>query len=195
MTQNIGKPFKGVFMSETVSNLFIYTDPERCMGCHSCELACATAHSDYDLHGAVLGSVKLLSRNKVVSIENVTTTSQCVQCEAPCLEACPFDVITKEDIGMIKIDEPNCTGCKLCAKACPYDSITMMPLPPELQVIPGSKKKKKFVALKCDLCFDLIGEDGTINSACIKACPTKAISLVNDPALRTKNLTLTGYLA
>ena len=182
-------------MNDVLSNVFIYTDPERCMGCHSCELACATAHSTYDLHSAVLNGITLLSRNKVVKVADVTTTSQCVQCKAPCLDACPFDVITREAIGAIKIDETNCTGCKLCSKACPYDCITMMPLPLELQAIPGSKKKKKFVALKCDLCFDLRGEDGTINSACIQACPTKAITLTRDPVLRTKNLTLTGYLA
>lgn len=182
-------------MSETISNVFIYTDPDRCMGCHSCELACALAHSTYDLHSAALEGVSLLPRNKVVSVADATTTSQCVQCEAPCLDACPFDVITREAVGMIKIDEPNCTGCKLCAKACPYDSITMMPLPKELQAIPGSKKKKKFVALKCDLCFDRMGEEGEIHSACIAACPTKAITLTSNAALRTQHLTLTGYIA
>lgn len=189
-------------MSHSTNNLFVYTDPDRCMSCHSCELACATSHSDYDLHTAAILGIKLYpSRNKVIRVDNSTTTVvQCVSCDAPCIESCPTDVINRyeEFGGIVKIDEEDCIGCKACAKACPYDTIKMVEaiIPPEEAVASDGKKKKrkKLKALKCDLCFDKIGENGEYHSACVAACPTQAIILTNDDALRTKAIQAAGYL-
>lgn len=180
-------------MNEINDNLFIYTDNERCMGCHSCETACAIAHSSYDLHSAVLSGAILISRNKVIAMNNnQTTTSQCVQCEAPCLDACKSDCMTREQFGIIKIDEENCIGCKLCFKACPYDSIKMVKMP-QVESAEGKKKRKKFKAFKCDLCFDHIDEQGNLHSACVEACPTNAIIITNDNNYREKTLSHRGY--
>ncbi len=188
-------------MSELSKNLFIYTDPERCMGCHSCEIACATSHSDYDLQTAVLLRVESYpSRNKVYKTRNLTTVIQCVSCEAPCVEKCPVDTIHRLDEfnGVVKIDEEDCIGCGKCAKACPYDQIHMVKeiVKTDLEVSSDSKKKKrkKKKALKCDLCFDYKNEDGSFNPSCISACPTKAIILTNDPSLRVNALKMAGYL-
>jgi carbon-monoxide dehydrogenase iron sulfur subunit len=37
-----------------VEGPFILVNPERCVGCHTCELACAVAHTEAD---TVLGAV------------------------------------------------------------------------------------------------------------------------------------------
>lgn len=103
-------------MSDVVDNIFIYTDPERCMGCHSCELACAMSHSSYDFNSAVLAGVVLIPRNKVIAIKNQTTTAQCVQCEAPCLDACKSNCMTREAVGVIKIDEEKCMDANCVLK-------------------------------------------------------------------------------
>lgn len=179
-------------MSDVVDNVFIYTAPERCMGCHSCELACAMSHSSYDFNSAVLAGVVLIPRNKVIAIKNQTTTAQCVQCEAPCLDACKSNCMTREAVGVIKIDEEKCIGCKLCFKACPYDSITMVEIPQE-EPTDGKKKRKKLKAFKCDLCFDRIDVDGSLHSACVEACPTDAIIITRDNSYRIKSLSLCGY--
>ena len=189
-------------MSDIANNLFVYTDPDRCMGCHSCEIACATSHSDYDLQTAVLMRIKSYpSRNTVIKVGNLTTVVQCVSCSAPCIDACPIEVINRyeEFGGIVKIDEANCIGCKACAKACPYDSIRMVD-----EIIPiqqtasdtnvKKKKRKKKKALKCDLCFDKRGASGELNPACVVACPTEAIILTSDNHLRTKALKIAGYL-
>ncbi len=187
-------------MSDIANNLFVYTDPDRCMGCHSCEIACATSHSDYDLQTAVLSRIKSYpARNTVIKVGNLTTVVQCVSCDAPCIDACPVEVISRyeEFGGVVKIDEENCIGCKACAKACPYDSIKMVdeiiPFEEELSDSKKKKKKKK-KALKCDLCFDNISENGEFNPACVAACPTEAITLTSDETLRIKALKVAGYL-
>ncbi|MFK5882713.1 MAG: 4Fe-4S dicluster domain-containing protein [Sulfurospirillum sp.] len=188
-------------MSDIANNLFVYTDPDRCMGCHSCEIACATSHSDYDLQTSVLMRIKSYpSRNTVIKVGNLTTVIQCVSCDAPCIDPCPIDVINRYDEfgGVVKIDEENCIGCKACAKACPYDVIKMVDeiIPPEKEIALNGKKKKrkKKKALKCDLCFDKKGENGEFNPACVTACPTEAIILTSDDLLRTKALKMAGYL-
>ncbi len=188
-------------MSNNVNTLFIYTDPDRCMGCHSCEIACATAHSDFDLQSAVILNKKVYpSRNTVIKVDNFTTVVQCISCDAPCIEACPIDVIYRHDNlgGVVKINEEECIGCKACAKACPYDSIKMVEaiLTPEeiIKAQTKKKKKKKLKALKCDLCFDNIGENGEYNSACVAACPTKAIILTDNNALRARAVKMAEYI-
>lgn len=32
-------------------NSFVLADPDKCIGCHTCEAACAVAHSDQDFFG------------------------------------------------------------------------------------------------------------------------------------------------
>jgi len=187
-------------MSKNENTMFIYTDSNKCMGCHSCEIACSSVHSEYDLHSSLLLEKKVYqSRNTVIKVGNATTVVQCVSCDAPCIESCPIDVIQRHDNlgGLVKIDEEECIGCKACAKACPYDLIKMVEaiLSPEetIKAQQKKKKRKKLKALKCDLCFDQISADGKYNSACINACPTQAIVLTNDEALRSKAIELTKY--
>jgi len=190
-------------MNEVSGNLFIFINPNECMGCHSCELACSASHSDYDIQTVVLEGVKLQpSRNTVIKVGNLTTVTQCTSCEdAPCIESCPLDDVIdryQEFGGLVKIDEEKCIGCKACAKACPYDSINMVPVVPdpqkELAANGKKKKRKKLKALKCDLCFDMIGDDNTFNCACIEACPTKAIILTENHSNRIEAHKMGGYL-
>lgn len=153
------------------NNKFIYADPNKCIGCLNCELACAASHMNIDIDTAynlILNGEKLYSRNRVIKINNKTAPMQCMQCpDAPCLEACPMEIIKFEG-NFVKYYEENCIGCESCTMVCPYGAVVMAPNEKENAPI------SKMVALTCNLC----GGENKIQ-ACINICPTDAISLIS----------------
>ncbi len=159
-------------MSEFRNNRFIYADPQKCIGCINCELACSASHmnlsADTVYEMIQRGEEIAPSRNKVVKADGKTSPMQCMQCpDAPCLEGCPVDIIKFED-DFVKYYESDCIGCESCDMVCPYGAVVM-----------ASNKKpdapvSQMVALTCDLCG---GENG--KQACINICPTDAISLID----------------
>jgi len=74
----------------SVEGPFILVNPERCVGCHTCELACAAAHTEAgSVLGAVLSGERLQPRNRVLQVDTVKLSTQCRQCEdAPCVRVC-----------------------------------------------------------------------------------------------------------
>ncbi len=159
-------------MSEFRNNRFIYADPQKCIGCINCELACSASHMNLNADTVYemiqRGEEIAPSRNKVVKADGKTSPMQCMQCpDAPCLEGCPVDIIKFED-DFVKYYESDCIGCESCDMVCPYGAVVM-----------ASNKKpdapvSQMVALTCDLCG---GENG--KQACINICPTDAISLID----------------
>lgn len=68
-----------------------------------------------------------------------TDVFNCKNCiDAPCLKACKFGAITKQNNGIVSIDSKKCTGCLECVSACQEKAI----------VIKNGK------ASKCDLCLN-----------------------------------------
>ena len=85
-----------------------------------------------------------------------------MHCEDPgCLKACPAPgAIVKYSNGIVDFISENCIGCGYCVTGCPFD-------------IPRiSKKDNK--AYKCTLCSDRVAVG--LEPACVKTCPTGAIS-------------------
>ena len=157
--------------TEQRENAIIFSDPERCLGCHSCEMSCAIAHGGCDLHTAALQGLTLRPRNRVVTAGGVTMPIQCRQCEdAPCAFACPTGAIVQQD-GMVSIREKNCIGCKVCVMVCAFGAISVK----AEGDAPPLWRTNRGVARKCDLC----AHTGRDRPACIEACPTKAISLID----------------
>lgn len=163
-------------MPTTQENLVIYADPGRCLGCHSCEMACAVAHGDgRSLVEAVTAKMPLHPRIHVVASGDVVMALQCRQCEdAPCTFACPTGACRQTD-GQILINEKICFGCKQCAMVCPFGAITVR----SEQAVPGDSITNRGVAKKCDLCIAWRAKTGHAQSACVEACPTKALALVD----------------
>ncbi|USD39798.1 MULTISPECIES: 4Fe-4S dicluster domain-containing protein [Ferrimonas] len=163
-------------------NVIIYADAERCLGCHSCELACAVAHGgEGGLVGSVVKGLPLHSRTKVVVADEVMMPMQCRQCEnAPCTMVCPTGACRQEN-GQVQIVEANCVGCKLCVMVCPFGAITVR----RDSLQQEQDTNNQGVALKCDLCTSWCAEQGKSETACVEACPTKAISLINMQTYRT----------
>lgn len=172
-------------MANQKENMFVYADPKKCLGCKGCELACALAHAGVDLETAVTQQMSLKPRNSVVQVEDTVLPIQCRQCEdAPCAHACPVGALYQED-GLVKLNRDNCVGCKLCAMVCPFGSIVMTK---EVVEKADGKRTNKARALKCDLCFSRDGRIAEDNCACIQACPTKALTLVDYEEYRQKIL-------
>lgn len=130
--------------------------PELCTGCASCELACAWVQTgSFEIHASV---IKVHSYGEQLRFAPYT----CFQCdEAWCMTACPTDAIAIDPLtGARVVIEPACVGCALCTLACPYGTVFLHP--------------GKGSAAKCDLCRG--------DPACVWACPTDAIQLVEAQA-------------
>lgn len=148
----------------------VFVNPERCIGCKQCQIACAVEHSQSkDIYQAVFESVTPQPRIRVASglYLNSSFPNTCRHCDpAPCIGVCPTGAITRDtDQSMVLVDGPKCITCAMCAMVCPFDVLTFYPLP--------HVDLKKAVAVKCDQCRERQqqGED----PACVEACKVDAL--------------------
>jgi len=135
-----------------------YFDPQRCLKCWACEIACQ------QWHGIKAATIKFRVVSEIVrgTFPNVDREFQSLACrhctEAPCITACPVGAIQKRDDGIVVVDKSLCTGCRVCLEDCPYhipqfgDDGTM---------------------LKCDMCLDRLAQGR--QPICAEACPTRAL--------------------
>jgi carbon-monoxide dehydrogenase iron sulfur subunit len=136
----------------------------RCLGCRSCELACAKAHAGCaDIVEAVLAGLPLVPRVHVVAADGCAVPVQCQHCEdAPCVAVCPTGALYVDDEGVVHAAPARCIGCKACLLVCPFGAA---------QWDPHAR-----TVVRCDLCGDLI-EEGQV-PYCVAACPTHARRVV-----------------
>jgi electron transport protein HydN len=168
----------------TKLNSFVVANPQECIGCKVCEIACAVAHLDKEAKTVGNIDIPVIPRLYLVKTAEVTMPIQCRHCEdAPCANVCPISAITQVD-NKILVDKNVCVGCKTCMITCPFGAIELMPVykngKPVMQMAlkseteDGLEEKQLLTASKCDLCVSL-----TDGPACVKACPQKALELVN----------------
>ena len=106
----------------------IIVNEERCLGCKSCVIECAVAHSHAkDLVEALQAGEKLQSRVHVEPFRDFGMPLQCRHCEdAPCLAICPTEAIHRpSETGPVLIDAERCIGCKFCMIVCPFGVIEL----------------------------------------------------------------------
>ena len=146
-------------------NRFILTDPEKCIGCRTCEAACMMSHQSSATPEA------FTSRIRVVKGGTFTTAVGCHQCEdAPCANVCPTGAIHRA-AGAWLVEQARCIGCKSCMVACPFGAMQVRVVEDRVQ------------ALKCDLCAHREG-----GPACVEACPTHALRCIEPARLRAERL-------
>ncbi|HGO5293849.1 TPA: 4Fe-4S binding protein [Photobacterium damselae subsp. damselae] len=160
-------------------NRFVFADPNLCIGCRTCEVACVISHQA-DSTVAGLNVVDFSPRLTLVKNAHVTTPVMCRQCDdAPCAQVCPNNAIVLED-GFVKVIQSRCIGCKTCVIACPYGAMNVVTK--MVEETKGSALFKRQVpqsqALKCDLCNHR--EEGP---ACVQVCPTGAIRIIESETL------------
>ena len=138
---------------------FIMANPASCIGCRTCEIACALEHATE--------SAAFAPRLTVLRLDTLSVPVMCHQCEnAPCVGACPVGALSMGD-ERVEADAARCIGCQSCVVACPFGVITV-----------EVSKNQLATIVKCDLCHDR--ERGP---ACIDVCPTSALSKITGEAL------------
>lgn len=135
-------------------------DMGACIGCHSCEVACAEqnglpADTVWRRVGEIEGGAHPETRRFHLSMA-------CNHCLEPtCLSGCPTNAYVKLDNGVVAHQADECIGCEYCTWNCPYS-------------VPAFQPDRRIVT-KCDMCQPRL-EHG-LAPACVGACPTNALTV------------------
>jgi len=159
-----------------MTRLAIHVDLDRCTGCVSCVIACKEEHH---LSATVTG-VRLIQvgpTGEFPELDMYYLPLACQQCGEPdCVDSCPTSAIGRGADGVVRITTEDCAGCEECLEACPYRAITFDPA--------------TGLAFKCEVCDHLLAQGGA--PACVKACPGKALTLVDLDAAGAPNAAAHG---
>jgi Fe-S-cluster-containing dehydrogenase component len=150
----------------------IVIDLERCVGCHTCTIACMTENNLSKGSGIAVQTIGGKDRDtpegRYPDLHMHFLPIMCMHCaNAPCMAACPSDAIKRRPDGIILIDEETCDACFNCVSSCPYDVIV-------------SDDKNESV-WKCNMCVDRIDEGSA--PFCVLCCEGEAMFFgdVNNP--------------
>lgn len=135
-------------------------DMGACIGCHSCEVACAEQNGLPA--GTVWRRVGEVEGGTFPNTRRFSLSMACNHCLEPaCLEGCPTNAYEKLDNGVVAHHADDCIGCQYCSWNCPYS-------------VPVFQPDRRIVT-KCDLCQPRLAEG--LAPACVDACPTYAITV------------------
>lgn len=155
----------------------IYCDISKCIGCKSCEIACAVEHSQSkDIFSAIQEKPRAKKRVKAENVGSKIISLHCQHCEdAPCIKACMSGALSKDEkTGATLHDKDKCVGCWMCVMTCPFGAIV--------------QDVENHIAVKCDLCPDR--DDPSTSSglryACVAACPTGALFVGSEEEFKKK---------
>lgn len=151
-------------------------DMTKCTGCRGCQLACkqwnalpaaqTKNNGSYQNPPDLQPNTWMLIRFQEMSDGNggvkwIFRKDACMHCtDAGCIKVCPSGALFRTKYGTVALDTDKCIGCKECIYGCPFD-------------VPRYDPKTDKIA-KCDLCYSRI--DRAMDPACVKACPTGALS-------------------
>ena len=130
-------------------------DAEKCIGCHSCAIAC---RNEFGVPSGVWRSwVKVIE----IKGKRAFLPRLCNHCDnPPCVPVCPVKATYRREDGLVLVREDRCIGCKACMIACPYNARFVHPV--------------TSVVGKCTFCVHRL-EAGVKVTACQQACPAGAI--------------------
>lgn len=150
----------------------ILVDTTRCIGCRSCEEACAEANGlpvpdIYD--ESVFEKERTTSETQWTVVNRYKTEKgevfvkkQCMHCNQPaCASACLVKAMFKTEEGPVIWRGKKCMGCRFCMISCPFDV-------PKFEYNSWNPRIQK-----CIMCYERIikGE----KPACVEACPQEAL--------------------
>lgn len=164
------EPAAGAPVTEPVG---ILVDTTKCIGCRTCEWACADAHKDAGLEFRedVDFSVVRTTSEKQWTVVNryqtekgiIYAKKQCMHCLSPaCASACLTRAMHKTAEGPVTWTADRCMGCRFCMISCPFD----MPKFEYHSAVPRIQK--------CVMCWDRVAEGK--KPACVENCPAGALT-------------------
>jgi anaerobic dimethyl sulfoxide reductase subunit B (iron-sulfur subunit) len=138
--------------------LGFYFDPDRCVQCHACELACKSLHQVE--FGIGWRRIVSLWRGVYPEVANRTVSLACMHCGEPaCRAVCPRAAIEKRsEDGIVVVHPERCIGCHSCLWVCPFGAVRF-----------GSDGRMQ----KCNSCLELVREGE--EPACVATCPAEAL--------------------
>ena len=148
-------------------------DQRRCIGCHSCSVACRTWNElPLDIiYIPVLGGV---CEGTWPNVHRNYLPTLCMHCKNPeCVPCCPTGASQQDDDGVVWVDYKKCMGCKVCVNACPYgmrDTSHMV------------RRFDEFVR-KCTFCKERREMEPGADPYCVQTCHQKARTFgdIDDP--------------
>jgi len=149
----------------------ILYDSTRCVGCQSCEIACAEANNLPESEGAPeIGIIRKTDETRRTVVNAYDTSKgevyvkrQCMHCNEPaCAAACLTQAMLKTKEGPVIWRGEKCMGCRYCMVSCPFDV-------PKFEYHSANPE-----ITKCDMCYDRLMEGKM--PACVEACPAEALT-------------------
>lgn len=137
-------------------------DPNRCLGCRTCIMACAAGNNLPP--GVYLRNIEVQEFRKGSEVIKYYLSTSCNHCANPeCFRLCPDRAFRKRHDGIVLHDQTKCTGCGTCTRGCPFGAPVVNPTTGKV--------------IKCELCHDKLDEGEM--PFCVTACPVQALRLVD----------------
>ena len=132
-------------------------DLRRCIGCHSCSVACK---AELEVPLEVFASwVKVIEKGRYPNVSKSFLPCLCNHCANPiCVKNCPVGASYKREDGIVMVDPHRCIGCRYCMASCPYDVRYVDPF--------------KRIVQKCTFCCHRL--EAGIAPACVETCLGRA---------------------
>ena len=150
----------------------VLVDLTRCVGCRTCEAACAEANGlpapDWS-DDMSYASLRTTTDKQWTAVNRFQTSKgevfakgQCMHCLEPaCAAGCLTKALYKTPEGPVVWRADKCMGCRFCMVSCPFDV-------PKFEYNSWNPKIQK-----CQMCWERVKAGG--EPACVENCPAEAI--------------------